>query len=379
MEQVKSKGEFEVLIKDVLIEDRVRVDMGDIDSMALTLQIQGQLDAIIVSEAPNKKWHLVEGERRILAAKRLGWTKLRADNFGTLSEIQRKEIEIIMCVQRKQLTYPEEARAVRDLLDKRRKEAQRGVTALGATIKNKDVAQELNMTEARMSENLRLAEALDDHPELEALGLSRAECIKRVRRRDYYVPQGGVLQKQYEENFILQTPLGCLESVEGKIIDLAILHPDKVDLKLLEGVIARLKLAGQIIIFCEHSDIPKWTELLENRDFHVGDQPYIWHIKNEGIYQMFIWAGKHMAGPIRPMPMMQNADRPHNALSNKAKPLIIINQIIKSCSERAAFVVVPDCEDIDTVRCCVETARNVRAACSNKVMRDKLIMSVVRD
>jgi len=65
MEQVKSKGEFEVLIKDVLIEDRVRVDMGDIDSMALTLQIQGQLDAIIVSEAPNKKWHLVEGERRM--------------------------------------------------------------------------------------------------------------------------------------------------------------------------------------------------------------------------------------------------------------------------------------------------------------------------
>jgi len=381
VEKAKRVGTIpKVKISDIIIGERIRTDMADLDSMALSLQIEGQLQPLIVTVAPEGKYHLIEGERRIRAAKSLGITALDCDIFESLPELRRKEIELITCVQRQNLSFIEEARAVKMLTDRRRAEAQQGgLSQHGRRLRNKDVAVELNMTESRMSENLRIAAAVEDYPELEAECLKRHEFLRRIRNGEHQILRGGVLQTLYQENFLVMNPLDCMNTINDKIIDLAILHPKHLDTALLDEVVKRLTLGGQIIVFTEHIDIHAWEMALKESGLNVGAKPYIWHIKDKGDYLNYIWAGKNRTSPMRPIPNMLGGSTPPNALSHKAKPMQLLNYIIKCCTERGNFVVVPECEDIETVRCCIEVGRNIRAACSNKIMRDKLILSVIKD
>lgn len=368
-----------IKINDVIIGDRARTEMGDIESMALSLQIEQQLLPIIVDIAAGGKYKLVEGERRIRAARQLGWTMIEAILLNTLTDVRRKELELIHCVQREQLTFMEEANAVKKLVEARKNAVLTGgIAKFGRTIRNKDVAMELNMTESRMSENLKIATALEEHPELCADTSSRTEFLRKVRNRDYFVPDGGHLQTTYKENFLVTTPMGCLDTINDKIIDLVILHPDKFNKELLTESYKRLKSTGQVILFCPHQDMRRWEDALQELKMNMGPQPYIWHIKGENDYQNYLWAGKNLLSPIRPMMNMIQAARPEGNLSGKSKPMQLMTNIIKCTTERSAFVVIPCCEDIESVRCCIELGRNVRAATSNKIMRDRLVLSVVK-
>lgn len=377
-EQAERTGDIEkISIRDINIGDRARVDMGDIESMAVSLQIEGQLTPIIVDIGEAGKFNLVEGERRIHAARSIGWTTIEAIKLKTLTPARRKELEIIHCVQRKQLDFIEEARAVKQLVELRKQESLAGGLAkFGKSIRNKDVALELNMSEARMSENLKIADNLEKHPELEAKNYSRTEFLRRVRNQDFFVVEDGAIHKMYKENYLVTTPIGCLDTINDRIIDLAILHPDKFSMDLLKATHERLKPTGQIIAFTAHKDIRDWEDGFASVKMNVGYQPYIWHIKKEENYENFIWAGKNLTAPIRPLTNMISAARPVTSFSPKAKPMQLMTTIIRSCTERGAFVVVPQCEDIETVRCCLELGRNVRAATGNKILRDKLILSV---
>ena len=380
MEQAKRIGDIhELKISDIMVGDRARANLGDLDSLALSLRIEGQLLPLVVDKAAGGKYKLVEGERRIRAAKLNSWKHIECIMLNTLTDLKRAELELIMCVQRQQLSYIEEAQAVRRLTEKRKKEGMiGGMVKFGRSIRNKDVAMELNMSESRMSENLRIADAIEDHPELEGQVCGRSEFLRKVRNHEFFVPDDGALQSTYKENFLVTTPMGCMETINDKIIDLAVLHPDRIDTDLLESVYKRLKTTGQIVLFCEHRDIHSWEELLRGKKMNIGHQPYIWHIKDEGNYQPFLWAGKNLTSPIKPLQNMISAARPNKSLSSKAKPLQLMSNIVKCCTDRGSFVVVPQCEDIETIRCCVESGRNVRAASANKILRDRLILSVIK-
>jgi ParB/RepB/Spo0J family partition protein len=380
MDKAKRIGDIhELRISDIEIGERARSAMGDIESMAMSLRIEGQLLPIVVDVAPGGKYKLVEGERRIRAATLNNWKKIECILLETLTDLKRAELELVHCLQRQQLSFIEEATAVKRLTEKRKTEGiMGGIAKFGKSIRNKDVAIELNMSESRMSENLRIAEALEDYPELEAQVSSRSEFLRRVRNKDYFVADGGQLQSTYKENFLVTTPLGCIETINDKIIDLAILHPDRVDADLFEAVYKRLKMMGQVIVFCNHADTHTWEELIRSKKMNVGMQPYIWHIKDKGDYQNFLWAGKNLTSPNKPLQNMISAAMPEKSMSPKAKPMQLMSNIIKCCTERGSFVVVPQCEDIETIRCAVDTGRNIRAATANKILRDRLILSVLK-
>ena len=217
-------------------------------------------------------------------------------------------------------------------------------------------------------------------PEIETECLSRTNMLKKIRRSDFAVPRGGVLQKTYEENFVVDTPIGVLESIEDKIIDLCILHPDSnvLDKELIEKTVHRLNKHGQIILFVDHVHIRDWEDILKEQGLNISKQPYIWAIKGTSDYQNYLWASKGRDMPIRAIPCLFPAGRPQKHMHPKAKPLNLISQIVKCTTERGDFVVVPECYDIDTVRCCVEIGRNIRAGQINKILRDKLIMSITQ-
>lgn len=368
-----------IKIADIIVGERFRQDFADMDEFALSLNIKGQQLPIIVDKATGGKYTLVEGERRIRALKMNGETKVNAIALDTLTKIERMELELLHGIQRQNFPFMVEAMATKKIVEERkRKGTSGGMAKFGRSITNKEVAVELSMSESRMSENLRIAEAVEDHPELEANARSRSRFLREIRSGAFFVADGGAFQSTYKENFTITTPLGCLDTINDKIIDLCILNPDKLEPELFVQVERRLKLSGQVIVFCDHKDLHDWEQLMSNNGMNIGERPYIWHIKVEGDYQNYIWAGKNMTSPMRPMQNMISAARPAKSLHPKAKPMQLVSNIIKCCTERGGFVVVPDCPDIETVRCCVETGRNVRAATQNKILRDKLILSVTK-
>jgi ParB family chromosome partitioning protein len=64
-------------ISDIVIENRYRKEFGDIEELANDINKTGLIVSITVKKDPiTRKYILVDGQRRILAAQRLGWTEI---------------------------------------------------------------------------------------------------------------------------------------------------------------------------------------------------------------------------------------------------------------------------------------------------------------
>lgn len=92
-----------VSIKDIKVKHRVRKDLGDLESLKDSLRRYGLLNPITL----NNKYELVAGERRLEAAKAIGWTNISANIIDNLSELSQLEMEIEENNQRKEFTDDE--------------------------------------------------------------------------------------------------------------------------------------------------------------------------------------------------------------------------------------------------------------------------------
>ena len=92
-----------VNINDIKIKKRVRRDLGDLEALKNSLRTYGLLNPITI----NGKYGLIAGERRLQAAKQLGWTNINAVVQNNLSEIEELEMELEENNQRKEFTDEE--------------------------------------------------------------------------------------------------------------------------------------------------------------------------------------------------------------------------------------------------------------------------------
>ncbi len=92
-----------VNIEDIKIKKRVRQDLGDLEPLKTSLKTFGLLNPITL----NRKFELIAGERRLQAAKQLGWTSINAVIVDNLDEIEELEIELEENNQRKEFTQEE--------------------------------------------------------------------------------------------------------------------------------------------------------------------------------------------------------------------------------------------------------------------------------
>ncbi|MDE6720096.1 MAG: ParB N-terminal domain-containing protein [Treponemataceae bacterium] len=92
-----------VSIKDIKVKRRVRKDLGNLEDLKNSLRRYGLLNPITL----NGKYELVAGERRLEAAKAIGWTNINANIIDNLSELSQLEIEIEENNQRKEFTDDE--------------------------------------------------------------------------------------------------------------------------------------------------------------------------------------------------------------------------------------------------------------------------------
>ena len=92
-----------VPIKDIKVKKRVRKDLGNLDDLKDSLRIYGLLNPITL----NRKNELIAGERRLEAAKQIGWTNINANIIDNISDIEQLEIELEENNQRKEFTEQE--------------------------------------------------------------------------------------------------------------------------------------------------------------------------------------------------------------------------------------------------------------------------------
>lgn len=61
-----------MLIKDIIVKNRIRKDIGDLSTLAKSMEKHGLLSPIILDRQNN----LIAGERRLKAAQKLNWTEI---------------------------------------------------------------------------------------------------------------------------------------------------------------------------------------------------------------------------------------------------------------------------------------------------------------
>lgn len=90
-------------INDIKIKKRVRQDLGDLEALKNSLRTYGLLNPITI----NSNYELIAGERRLQAAKQLGWTNINAVVMDNLSDVEQLEMELEENNQRKEFTKEE--------------------------------------------------------------------------------------------------------------------------------------------------------------------------------------------------------------------------------------------------------------------------------
>ncbi len=102
-----------IKISDIEVAQQVRREFDDesIDSLARSLKEHGLLQPIVVAEKPDGGYLLVAGERRLRAAKRLGWFSIPAVVVKFDPE-RLKLCQLVENIQRKDLNLVEKAEGV---------------------------------------------------------------------------------------------------------------------------------------------------------------------------------------------------------------------------------------------------------------------------
>lgn len=92
-----------ISISEIKVKRRVRKDLGDLETLKDSLRRYGLLNPITI----NSKKELIAGERRLEAAKQIGWTNINANIIDNLTEIAQLELELEENNQRKEFTEEE--------------------------------------------------------------------------------------------------------------------------------------------------------------------------------------------------------------------------------------------------------------------------------
>jgi ParB/RepB/Spo0J family partition protein len=160
-----------VKLTDIQFGNRVREDLGDIEELAESIKEKGLISPIAVqSDNGLPPYLLAAGGRRFIAVASLGEEEIACRVYDhPLSELEIKTLERVENIERKNLTYDEECKSLRDInnlqVEIYGKKIGRSPDAEGHSMR--DTAKMLNRSPSSVSEDIKLAEAMDSMPDLE--------------------------------------------------------------------------------------------------------------------------------------------------------------------------------------------------------------------
>lgn len=379
MEQdIRKTGTGMINISDIVVIDRIREDLREIDSLVFSIETYGQLEPIVVTDHGDGRFRLIFGERRLRAFKQLNRKQIQARLFESLDEVTRVAIELESDIRRSELQWFERAKGVAKIVELKRKQyAEHMPRRFGKQLTNKELASQLDLSISQLSEELKLAEALKDHPALEFKAQSRREALKIARDARFdIITEKGEKQKRVEENFSCCPPLQLLELIQSPIIDMAVLEECVEIEELWKSIILKLRPGASIILFTTLDRVGYWQNKGKIADLYTKT-PTIWHVKGQDTYKTILWFGKYRENPIRLIPEHISCTMDKKALSLNAKPYALWSQLIKCCTEPGAFIVAPECFDIEILKVSIDMERNIRAGCRDQILRDTLILNTI--
>jgi len=168
----------EIKISDIKVGKRIRHIFGDITALGVSIQRYGLINPICIDKDNN----LIAGERRLRAAKGLGWKKITVTRLEDLSDTTKKEIELEENIQRKALTWQEEIAAKLALHElKQQKDGKRMQKSGAPGWGIRDTALVLDKSEGSISQSLQLARAIRQFPAL-AKEKNESTAFKKYKR-----------------------------------------------------------------------------------------------------------------------------------------------------------------------------------------------------
>jgi ParB family chromosome partitioning protein len=102
---------MQVPVDDIKVKRRIRKEPGDIESLAESLRVFGQINPIVITP----KNVLIAGHRRLEAARALGWRTINAVIMEFPDALSRLEYEVEENIQRLDFTPQEVAEATRKI------------------------------------------------------------------------------------------------------------------------------------------------------------------------------------------------------------------------------------------------------------------------
>lgn len=183
----------EAIPLDQIIEgERAREDYGDISELAETIDKDGLQQPISVIEISPGQYSLISGGRRLTAHRELRRNTIDAvvREAGSLSTVDKMELELVENVFRKDFTWSERCKLERKIYEQR--------MASDANWSQNKTSKLLGRARSAIHQDIELAEAIEILPEL-AKKETQSEAWKAWHRikEDYHVKQ--TVEKQREE------------------------------------------------------------------------------------------------------------------------------------------------------------------------------------
>ncbi len=297
---------MKVKVSDIKVGKRVREDYGDVEELAVSIQRYGLFHPIVV----DKDLNLLMGERRLRAHKLLGLKEIEVKFIEDADELTKKEMEIEENLKRKNFTWQEEVKAKLEVDRIKRKLYGSAVKGHGGGWGLKETARSLGESIGTVGQDVKLAKALEEHPELAKEKNKNAAWKKYLRIREEELT-GALVKKTVKVSDVkIEEVLVCgdssqkLKELESESVDLVLTDPpfainlDKQTkfkdawgkvyedekygvLDTLEKVIKEcyrvLKNDRHMYIFFGYQHFNKVKEMLEDVGFSVSPVPIFWN------------------------------------------------------------------------------------------------------
>lgn len=227
-----------VKIKDLIIpEDSQRKVYEGIEELATSIVAHGLIHPIVIEKETNK---VIVGRRRIKAYEWLERDEIEAMTRENLSEWERKSIELEENIKRQNLTYAEECEAklqLHELYQQKYGETvgagERGGRREKGGHTLKDTSIILNEAEGKTKQDIQLAKAIRNNPELAkkdtksaAFKAMKNEGERGIREKIAQILAEDAKERGEEEvRVIFGNALTALKEIEDESVDFCVTDP----------------------------------------------------------------------------------------------------------------------------------------------------------
>lgn len=358
----------EVKVKDIIFDERIREDYGEIEKLAESIDKHGIIHYPVVTPREDK-YKLIAGGRRMTAIKKvLKWDTVTVDIRKKISKLTLKELELEENLQRKQLTWEEEVKAKEQI------HALKIVSDSSWTIE--DTAKLLNTSTGSLSMDIQLAKALKEQPEL-VKNKNKTDAFKQMKKeREDAIRRELASRLEFEVD---ETTLMCGDMLEiaprmdEGCIDLIVTDPpwgseqeksetvvveydDSVDSMMLvveqayKEMYRTLKDGGHMFVFFGIQFMDWHIDKLTKAGFEVDALPGIWNklrpggmtspYRESNEYETYLHCWKGDPLPLRTkVGNCQDFPRATKRIHSAEKPIELYEHFIKNASEPGDFVV----------------------------------------